>query len=62
MTQEEMMKYDHMVEWGIATSEEINLVRCIATGSWNEILDQICYVRTGYRTWEQYIEAEMEEE
>ena len=62
MNQAEMFKYDMIVEEGIATANEINLVRCLVNGSWNEIFDKICYVRTGYRTYEQYIEATMEEE
>ena len=62
MTQEEMMKYDQMVEWGIATTKELNLARNLLSGSWNEVLDAVCYVRTGYKTWESFIENEMEEE
>lgn len=62
MTQEEMMKYDQMVEWNIATPEELNLARNLLSGSWNEVLDAVCYVRIGYRTWESFIENEMEEE
>lgn len=62
MTQEEMMKYDQMVEWGIATAEELNLARNLLSGSWNEVLDAVCYVRTEYKTWESYVENEMEEE
>lgn len=62
MTTEEMIKYDEMVELGIATAEELNLARNLMDGSWNEILDSVCYVRTGYRTFEQFTEAEMEEE
>lgn len=62
MTQEEMMKYDQMVEWNIATAEELNLARNLMNGSWNEVLDAVCYVRTGYKTWESFIENEMEEE
>lgn len=62
MTTKEMIKYDEMVELGIATAEELNLARNLVSGSWNEILDSVCYVRTGYRTYEQFIEAEMEEE
>ena len=62
MTQEEMMKYDQMVEWNIATAEELNLARNLMDGSWNEVLDAVCYIRTGYRTWESFIENEMEEE
>lgn len=62
MTTEEMIKYDEMVELGIATAEELNLARNLVSGSWDEVLDSVCYVRTGYRTFEQFIEAEMEEE
>ena len=62
MTTNECIKYDQMVEIGIATAEELNLARNLVDGSWNEVLDRVCYVRTGYTTFEQYIEAEMEEE
>ena len=62
MTQEEMMKYDQMTEWEIATCEELDLVKKLMGGSWNEVLDAVCYVRTGYITWESYIENEMKEE
>ena len=62
MTQKEIMIYNQMVENSIATAEEINLVRNLVAGSWEEILNQICFVRTGYRTLDQYFEAEVEEE
>ena len=62
MTTNEMIKYDQIVEYGIATAEELNLARNMADGTWNEILDRVCYIRTGYKTFEQYIQAEMEEE
>ena len=62
MTQEEMMKYDQMVEWGIATTEELNLALNLVGGDWNNVMDAVCYIRTGYRTWESYTEEEMEEE
>ena len=57
-----MIKYDQIVEYGIATAEELNLARNLVDGEWNEVLDKVCYIRTGYRTFEQYIEAEMEED
>lgn len=57
-----MIKYDMMVEYGIATAEELNLARNLISGSWNEVLNAVCYVRTGYKTWEQYLECEMGEE
>ncbi len=62
MTTNEMIKYDQMVEYGIATAEELNLARNLMSGEWNEVLDAVCYIRTGYRTWEQYLEEIMEEE
>lgn len=62
MTTEEMIKYDRMVEMEIVTVEELNLARNLVSGSWNEVLDRVCYVRTGYNTFEQYLECEMEEE
>ena len=62
MTQEEMMKYDEMVEWNVATPKELNLARNLLSGSWNEVLDAVCYVRTGYRTFEAFVKEEMGEE
>ena len=62
MTTNEMIKYDQIVEYGIATAEELNLARNLMSGEWNEVLDAVCYVRTGHKTWEQYLEEIMEEE
>ena len=62
MTTNEMIKYDQIIEFGIATAEELNLARNLVSGEWNEILDSVCYVRTGYKTFEQYLENEMEED
>ena len=62
MTTNEMIKYNQIVEYGIATAEELNLVRNLMSGEWNEVLDAVCYVRTGYKTWEQYLAEMMEEE
>lgn len=62
MTQEEMMKYDQMVEWNVATPEELNLARNLMDGNWNDVLDAVCYVRTGYRTFEAFVKEEMGEE
>ena len=62
MTTNEMIKYDMMVEYGIATADELTLARNLMDGEWNEVLNRVCYIRTGYRTFEQYIEAEMEED
>lgn len=62
MTTNEMIKYDQIVEYGIATADELNLARNLVDGEWNEVFDRVTYIRTGYRTFEQYIEAEMEED
>lgn len=62
MTQDEMIFYDMMVEYEIATAEELNLARNLMCGSWTEVLNAVLFVRTGYRNWDQYLEYEMEEE
>lgn len=62
MTTNECIQYDQMVELGIATAEELNLARNLVDGSWTEVLNAVLYVRTGYRDFDQWIEAEMEEE
>ena len=56
-----MHYYDYLVESGIATSEELNLARNLVAGSWTEVLNAVLFVRTGYRTLEQYFEAQEEE-
>lgn len=62
MTQKEINKYDNIIAYGIATAEELNLTRNLVDGEWNEVLDRVTYIRTGYRTFEQYIAEEMGEE
>lgn len=62
MTTNEMITYDQIVEYGIATADELNLARNLMAGTWTEVLNAVVYVRTGYRTFEQFIECEMEEE
>ena len=54
--------YDGMVEYGIATTEEMGLVKAIRGGEWIDVLKDILFVRTGYRTWEQFIDEEYSEE
>lgn len=61
MTTEDMILYDMVVDMGIATAEEINLCFSIAGGPWEELLNNIIFVRTGYRDMEQLYEAEGEE-
>lgn len=62
MTSKEMTVYDQMVELGIATAEEINLVKCIRGGSWMDVLNDIVSVRTGYSDFDDFIEAMMDED
>lgn len=62
MTTHEIETYDYIVDLGIATQEEINLVRNVLNGSWEDIFNAIIFARTGYRTVEQYIEMMEEEE
>lgn len=62
MTTNEMITYDEIVEYGVATSKELNLVRDILDGSWTDIFNAVVYAKTGYHTWSQYLEAIMEEE
>lgn len=62
MTTDEMITYDQIVEMGIATADEINLVRCVSNGTWEEILNSIIFARTGYHSIQQKIDAEAEEE
>lgn len=61
MTREEMEKYESMVEMEIATAEELNLARNLMSGTWNEVLDAVSFIRTGYKTWEQFLAKEMED-
>lgn len=58
MTREEEKKYDTIVEYGVATEAELDLVMCIVPGSWTEIIDDIIYARTGCRSFEQLAEEE----
>ena len=62
MTRAEMFAYDFLVETGVATADEINLVRAIAFGSWMDIINAVVYTRCGYKTFDQFYDAIMEEE
>lgn len=61
MTVEEMVMYDQLVEMGIATTDELNLARNLMAGSWMEVLNAVLFIRTGYRSMEQMLEAEDED-
>ena len=60
MTDRELEIYDYMVESGIATAEELNLAKQLVDGTWEEVLNAVLYARTGYRSFDQYIECKME--
>lgn len=60
MIDKELQMYDYMVETDIATAKELNLAKCLVDGTWEEVLNAVLYARTGYRTFDQYIECEME--
>lgn len=62
MTEKEMITYDQMVEMGVATAAELNLAFNLIGGPWSMVFDKIVYVRTGFQSFEQYIQEEMERE
>lgn len=59
LTERENYIWDTLVEMGIATNEEIGLVVAL-NGKNEKVLNDILYIRTGYRTLEQMF-AEDEE-
>lgn len=62
MTNREIRIYDNVVDLGIATKEEISLVRHIKDGTWEQVLNLIIFARTGYKTIDQYIDCELDED
>jgi len=62
MTKEEIFLYYELIDLDIATAEEISLVKYCMGGTWQNVLESILYVRTGYRTIEQLFDEEEEEE
>ena len=46
-----------IVDFGIATDDELSLVTCI-NGYSEETLNDVVYARTGYRDLEQYVVTE----
>lgn len=61
MNDREMHTYNQMVEREIATAEELNLVKRVKGGTWQEVLDEVMYIRTGYDTFEDYLWDESED-
>ena len=49
--------WDYLVEYGIATPEELHLVTCI-NGYSEDTMESVIYARTGYRSLEQLKECE----
>lgn len=49
--------WDFLTETGIATNSEMVLVTTL-NGYRLDVLESVLFVRTGYRTFEQYAEAE----
>jgi hypothetical protein len=47
--------WETMVELGVATDEEISLAIALCSRT-EETLNQVLYIRTGYRTIEQFVD------
>lgn len=60
MTTNECIMYDRIVEMDIATADELNLARNLVDGSWEEVMNKVVFVRTGYFSLDSYVENEME--
>ncbi len=61
MTTEMEYVWDMMVELGVATDDEIGLA-CALCGTTMETLERVLYVRTGYRSLEQMLEEDEDED
>ncbi len=62
MNEKEMHLYDYIVETEIATANELNLARNLMSSTWEEVLNAVLYIRTGYHDLQQLIDEEEEEE
>lgn len=51
------MLWDLLIEYGIATKDELTLITCI-NGYSEETLNDVIYARTGYRNFDQLKENE----
>lgn len=51
--------WDLFVDCGVATNDELQLVTNII-GYSEETLNKVLYARTGYRSWEQFKECELD--
>ena len=52
--------YDYLVDYSVATEDEISLV-CSINGSSVDTLNSILYSRVGYRSLEQWMDMELNE-
>ena len=57
LNEREMEIWETLENWGIATQEEIGLAVALC-GTSEQTLNQVLYIRTGYRTIEQMFEEE----
>lgn len=62
MNNEEMRRYDYIVENGVATTDELNLAYNLTTCGWCETIDKVVYIRTGYNDFNQWVDAEKDDE
>ena len=62
MTLVENTLYDNLVDFNIATKSELNLAYCIMGGPWRTVLETVLFIRTGYRSWQQFWDGEYREE
>lgn len=53
--------YDFLIEYGIATEDEISLA-CYLCGHTVETLEKVLDIRTGYHSVQQFRECELDEE
>ena len=53
MNEREMNYYDDIVNFGIATSAELDLAGALMKDSWEEVLNTVLFIRTGFHSYEQ---------
>lgn len=58
MTDRAIRMYEYVVECGVATPEELNLAFNMTDMGWEDTIDRVIYIRTGYNDYNQWIEEE----